>query len=128
MLEDFFSITTSVVDDSQAVFSVQFNTEHSIFDGHFPQQKVVPGVCQVEIVKQCLERILGKKTSLVSAGNIKFITMIDPGRNEVVDLKIQWTKNETGCFVVDSVIFAGDIIFLKFKGEFSEDAFVAKSL
>jgi len=60
---------------------VSLNSSHRIFNGHFPGNPVVPGVCQVQMVREVAEAALGSKCRLVSADNIKFLSMIVPSEH-----------------------------------------------
>ncbi|MCH5599874.1 hypothetical protein [Niabella ginsengisoli] len=51
---------------------------HKIFEGHFPGQPVLPGVCQLQIVKELLEKGLNKTLFLSEASQCKFLQMVDP--------------------------------------------------
>ena len=62
--DDFFYIQS--VSDEQGVISasLEINAAHKIFQGHFPGQPVVPGVCMVEMVKEVTETVTGKEMFL----------------------------------------------------------------
>lgn len=49
-----------------------------VFEGHFPQQPILPGVVMVEVLKRAMRETTGKKLHLIEAGNFKFLKMIDP--------------------------------------------------
>jgi len=68
--DDFFYIQS--VNDEQGVISamLEINPSHKIFQGHFPGQPVVPGVCMMEMVKEITEMVTGKEMFLQKADNI----------------------------------------------------------
>ena len=49
-----------------------------VFEGHFPQQPILPGVVMVEILKRAMRKATKINVQLIEAGNFKFLNMIDP--------------------------------------------------
>jgi 3-hydroxyacyl-[acyl-carrier-protein] dehydratase len=95
---------------------VELDPSHRIYAGHFPGNPVVPGVCEIQIVKEALFSVKGLQGVLVSAGNIKFLNIIKPSDNPV--LTIDYALNQPGedNLSVTAVITAGETVFMKFKG------------
>ena len=78
---------------------------------------VVPGVCQLQIIKDILEEVSGTSLMMTNGDNIKFTGMILPDKNPNVNLEITYTKNETG-FAVDAKLFFEETTFTKHKGKY----------
>lgn len=97
--------------------TITINSAHEVFKGHFPQMPVVPGVCQVQIIKEILEENIGKVTTMVSGDNIKFTGMILPDKNPMVNVEINFIKTED-IYAVDAKLFFNEQIFTKYKGKF----------
>ena len=116
--DDFFYIQS--VSDEQGVISasLEINTAHKIFQGHFPGQPVVPGVCMMEMVKEVTETVTGKEIFLQKADNIKFLSVIDPNQNRNVNARITYANGENRRITFEATLFKEDIVYLKFKGEF----------
>jgi 3-hydroxyacyl-[acyl-carrier-protein] dehydratase len=68
--------------------TLDINPAHRIFEGHFPGQPIVPGVCMMQMVKEVLETAIGKETRLVSAVSAKFLYMIDPRETSRVSMEL----------------------------------------
>ena len=89
---DFYTLTSFSSNGSsllEATFLVQ--PEHAIFAGHFPGQPIVPGVCMLQIIKECLEQAVGHKLMLAQAANIKFLTMLVPEAGKEISLRAEFT-------------------------------------
>jgi len=116
--DDFFYIQS--VNDEQGVISamLEINPSHKIFQGHFPGQPVVPGVCMMEMVKEITEMVTGKEMFLQKADNIKFLSVIDPHINPNVNARIKYVSSENKMITFEATLFKEEIIYLKFKGEF----------
>ena len=102
------------------IFTIKLNPEHPVYQGHFPGNPVVPGVCQVQIIKELTSLIL--KTDLVihKSDNIKFLSMIIPSISPLLKVSIDIKDKEPGFWHVNSVILSGEQVFLKFKGVFRD--------
>ena len=122
---DFFYIQS--LSDEQGVISasLEINPAHIIFQGHFPGQPVVPGVCMMEMVKEVTETVTGKEMFLQKADNIKFLSVIDPNVNRNVNARIKYANSEDGLIIFEATLFKEDIIYLKFKGEFVAEYLVS---
>jgi len=116
---DLYDIKKIGFADGKLSASVSLNETHEIFGGHFPGQPVLPGVCQMALLKDLLERHLNKKLATQKAGQVKFLAMIDPRRTPDLDVQIQISENE-GIVTAQSVISWGEIIFLKSKCRFAD--------
>ena len=58
LLHNFYKITYSEhINGTDWAVQVMLNPQHAIYNGHFPQQPVVPGVCMLQIIKECIEKI-----------------------------------------------------------------------
>ena len=40
---------------------ISIDVHHKIFEGHFPGQPVLPGVCMIQIVKELVEKAMTKR-------------------------------------------------------------------
>jgi 3-hydroxyacyl-[acyl-carrier-protein] dehydratase len=96
---------------------LELNSLHPVFEGHFPGLPVVPGVCQMQMVKEILETVAGVETRLVKADNMKFLAVINPVESPVVQLKLQFEFTDAGYKVVSSIA-SGAVVHFKFQGLF----------
>lgn len=52
--------------------------DHRIFEGHFPGQPIVPGVCTINLIRELLEYSYGHALLFKSISQCKFTGMILP--------------------------------------------------
>ncbi|WP_114790359.1 3-hydroxyacyl-ACP dehydratase [Niabella yanshanensis] len=117
LIENLYKLDSFDNDAQKAVASVTLNAQHKIFEGHFPGQPVLPGVCQLQMVKELLERATGQNLFLSEAGNCKFLQMIDPTQTNVLVITIDY-KAEGETVACNAVIKSGDAVYLKMNGKF----------
>ena len=105
-------------DKQKYLAATRLNPGHEVYKGHFPGNPVVPGVCQIQMVKELVEKAVNQKLKLVSSDNIKFLALLNPDQSVLLDFQILIKSGEGGQLTATVSISAGDIIFLKFKGNF----------
>ncbi|MCW3467527.1 3-hydroxyacyl-ACP dehydratase [Chitinophaga nivalis] len=114
---NFYTITTQTQDAGQVTTTIELNAAHPIFEGHFPEQPVVPGVCMMQIITELLRGALQQPVTLQKAGQMKFLNMIDPGKTPLVDVTISFKTEEAGQ-KVNATLKRDDTTFMKFQGIF----------
>ena len=119
LLGDFFNISKLEKTDLEIKADLVINAAHKIFEGHFPGHPVVPGVCMMQMIKEIMEQVLGKKIDLASAGEMKFLAIIDPQENNSIQATIKHHREESGNIVVAAMLFRDERIHFKFKGLFN---------
>lgn len=97
--------------------SLQFNSEHEIFKGHFPGQPVVPGACMLQMVKEILNDVLHKDLRLQKAGNLKFIAPVDPRVTDDLQLNITYQPVDDG-LQISATLNANGVVCFKMQGVF----------
>jgi 3-hydroxyacyl-[acyl-carrier-protein] dehydratase len=116
---DFFTISSLEKEGSEIKASLVINAAHKIFEGHFPGHPVVPGVCMMQMIKEIMEQVWGRKTNLESAGDMKFLAIIDPQENTNIQAALKYSNEETGKIAVTAALYKDERIYFKFKGLFA---------
>jgi 3-hydroxyacyl-[acyl-carrier-protein] dehydratase len=118
LLNDFFTINETVNSETEIWAELRINARHKIFEGHFPNQPVVPGVCMMQMIKEVLEQVIDKETNLVQAADMKFLAVINPVENNLLHASIKYAINESGEINVVASLFKDELVHFKFKGQF----------
>lgn len=100
-----------------ATYSIAWNAAHPVFEGHFPGKPVVPGVCMMQAIQELLEKSMQHKVLLKKAGNMKFLNMIDPNANPLVEISMQYKQQENE-IKVNATLKSEALTFMKFQGTF----------
>jgi 3-hydroxyacyl-[acyl-carrier-protein] dehydratase len=114
LMSDFYTVHELQSSNDRLSCLIVFNQTHRIFEGHFPQQPVVPGVCTIQIVKELLEQQLDRKLILRSASQVKFLQLITP--DIVPEVSISW--KQTGETYSVNAVLKKDKDLFKFSGMF----------
>jgi 3-hydroxyacyl-[acyl-carrier-protein] dehydratase len=119
LLNNFFTISKLETNGFDIKADVVINAGHQIFEGHFPGQPVVPGVCMMQMVKEIMEEVLQKKSNLVKAHEMKFLAIIDPQQNNIIQARLKYAPGENDSITVSATLFKDELTHFKFKGLFS---------
>lgn len=117
---DIRSFTQDASDATRQQFTVviSLHAAHPVYQGHFPGNPVAPGVCQIQILKELVEKAVGAPLNLREADNIKFLSMINPQLNPLLECTISIKPAIDRQISVTASIGSGSSVFLKFKGKF----------
>ena len=119
LLDNFFTISNLEITGFDVKAEFLINAGHKIFEGHFPGQPVVPGVCMMQMVKEIMEQVVQKKTNMVKAHEMKFLAIIDPSQNNIISTTLKYTMDENGNINVVAAFFKDELTHFKFKGQFA---------
>ena len=116
---DFYTVVSTVSEADKIEAILKINPEHPIFSGHFPGQPVVPGVCMMQIVKELLETATSRSLRLNTGLDLKFLSVIDPGKNNTIHTETNYNVLASGDINVTARLFYNETTFFKFKGVFT---------
>ena len=117
LIDDLYTIQAFETDGNHATVAIRLNKAHEIFKGHFPGNPVMPGVCMIQIIKELTEMKVRKDLFLSNCSNIKFMAIINPEKNEDLQLDLDISEAE-GQVKVKNVTFFGDTLALKLNATF----------
>ena len=121
VLKDFYEVKAKKNLDDSHKFGIEIviNKDHSIFNGHFPDNPVMPGVCMIQIIKEITEEIVGSALFMKTCVNVKFMALINPEKNSNLSLEIQISEVDQKVKVKNITKFE-DTIALKFSATYQK--------
>lgn len=88
--------------------------DREIFDGHFPDEPMLPGVYTVECMAQAADILLltldvyaGKKPLFLGINNVRFLRKILPGSTITVQAEISSERREKAIATCSAKVFCG---------------------
>jgi 3-hydroxyacyl-[acyl-carrier-protein] dehydratase len=118
---NFGKIIKTEIQEDKVVSEVLLNSNHAIYQGHFPSKPITPGVCTLQMVRELLEVHLSTKLRLVKSKNVKFSSMIDPNITPKITIEIQLLPADSPQEVtIKAGVFGQGITFCKFDGEYKK--------
>ncbi len=82
-----------------------------VFNGHFPNQPILPGVVMIEMTKRAAEIALDMELEMESAGYFKFIKMVDPNLIKYANMDFNIITKDEGWRVKAQIKFKDEIYF-----------------
>lgn len=89
LINNFFKIIEHTQENERAIFIIELNKNHPIYEGHFPGSPIVPGVCSIEMMKECAEFYLNTSLYYDSIEQCKFLSPIDPVKTALLTISLQ---------------------------------------
>ena len=117
LITNLYTVKSTELIDNTLTSVITINPNHNIFEGHFPENPVLPGVVQLQIIKELLEEEFKKPLMLTMGSNIKYTSIIVPKQDEEIQVSIGITFIDD-TIKVNTVIKNTDTVFLKFKGTY----------
>ena len=121
MLSNYFSIVSERIDGSTGVFDVRLNPECEVYEGHFPGEPVSPGVCNIEMLLECAQRVAGFPLRARKINRCRLTTLITPISHPELELHINLTEKEPSLWVLNAEIGKGDANYMVLKAEVTAD-------
>lgn len=113
----YFDILNEEKQEGQGEYLISINANHSVYEGHFPGNPIMPGVVQLQIITDLLSHYLGKEVSLKNARSLKFLNVINPNEVKKLNVLLKTTDTEKGTRVAAIGSFEGRKYF-KLNGTF----------
>jgi len=123
LIKEFYKTINLTSEETGIKATIELNPNHEVYKGHFPGQAVVPGVIQLQIVKEILENHLSKNLFMGNLNQVKYLRPIIPNQNQTIIFKINYSWEESKTLkttvVVSALISSKEQIFTKAKINFS---------
>ena len=119
LIKEFYKIINLSSRNSGIVTTIKLNPDHDVYKGHFPNQPIVPGVIQLQIIKELMEKHTGKELFMGSIQRVKYLVPIIPTNTPQLDFTL--ANSNTDENKIKSTVSIGfqDRIFTKVKLEFT---------
>ena len=114
LLKDFYTILKcESLEAYSFVTTINIQKEHPIFEGHFPNFPITPGVTMLQIIKELTESNLNQSLFLVSGSNIKFLSLVNPNENTILKFNITIHEDSENIKVKNTTSFEDGTPILK---------------
>lgn len=114
ILKDFYKILSEEkTSEFKYNFTILINEKHEVFQGHFPGNPIMPGVCMMQIIKELTEQITGCSLFMQSLSNVKFMALINPFQTPELLLELEVTTTADNLVKVKNVSYFDETIALK---------------
>jgi len=119
MLEGLFDIEEQASEGNKKSYHVKVNPAHVVFQGHFPDQPVLPGVAMVYLSRFLTEKTFGKSVKMKEASQIKFLNLVDPRVNPEFIYTNEIVKEVDGVIYVKGEMKFNESTFFKISATYN---------
>lgn len=117
----FTDIDNYLAEEGHYAFRAGLDTSHPVYLGHFPGHPVLPGVCTLQLVRECLNRGTGCKFRYAAIRECKFLGMVVPGESGPLEIDILLgDRDEPATRKLTCTVAENDRKILKLKGTVRE--------
>ena len=101
--------------DEEKSYTLELVSDCMIYQAHFPEQPITPGVCIIQVASELLNEQLQSDFELITVSNAKFLMVINPLETATVVYSFKkMVFDEVAKSVKVSVVVSNsDIIFTK---------------
>lgn len=110
--DSFFTIKSQTITDGKAHFRVKLNAENFIYQAHFPNNPITPGVCLIQIIIELFGLLKGEKCNIKTLKNVKFTAPINPTQFPEVNFLLDFEEKES-LWQIKATIKENETVFAK---------------
>lgn len=114
--DTFYKINSLKFEENILEAEISIDPKHAIYEGHFPNNPVTPGVVQLELVKEILGTHFNKTIHMRSLNSSKFLAVLNPEKTPEALFKMTVTEQEDQSLKVSGQLSNSEGICLKFSG------------
>lgn len=117
LLDDYFKIDSRTTVDDETVFRVTLSPEHRVYAGHFPGNPVSPGVCNIQMIKECAGLLTGKRLFLGYISRCRLSAVITPQATPQLQIHMRLSGETDEVYRVCATVRDDTTVYMEFKGE-----------
>lgn len=103
--------------EDAAIFQVGLWPDCDIYRGHFPGNPVCPGVCNMQMIKECAENLTGKRLHASKVKQCRLTALVTPTECPMLNVKIAIQSDDETHYVVKASIYDEQRTYMDYKGE-----------
>ncbi len=117
LLENYYTIIDRVAHADGVMFTVALNPDCKVYEGHFPQGPVSPGVCNIQMLLECAAIVAGKTLRLTQIKQCRLTTLITPQKHPILEAFVCLLANEDNSFSLNAILGKGEEVYMTLKAE-----------
>ena len=134
----YYHILSSEITADAGVFRVALNADCEVYQGHFPGEPVCPGVCNIQMIKECAEmllqggalsrphqeRELNATAPSILLSHIKqcrLTTLVTPQQHPEVEVRVAILSHSEDTITFRGTIGKAEEVYMELKGELTND-------
>ncbi len=105
--------------EGTVTFRISLLPECDIYRGHFPGNPVCPGVCNMQTIKECAEKVTGKQLRVSSVRQCRLKAVATPAICSELEVKVsvEQQPGDDARYTVVASISDAKCVYMDYKGE-----------
>ena len=116
IINEYFKIDSRTMDGDETLFNITLLPEYCAYEGHFPGNPVSPGVCNIQMIKECAEQLAEKRFLLGYISRCKLSAVVTPQTTPKLCIRMSLSEAD-GLYDIKAVVSDADTTYIDFKGE-----------
>ncbi|MCR5394828.1 MAG: beta-hydroxyacyl-ACP dehydratase [Bacteroidales bacterium] len=102
---------------NEAVYLCRLKTDCDVYRGHFPGKPVSPGVCNIEMIRECAEMLTGQDLRIDTIKQCRLTAVASPSICPEVDVRVTVARIEgTDQYNIIATIADAERSYMELKG------------
>ena len=116
LIKDYYTINNICKEEGRTVFQISLNPDCKVYEGHFPGEPVSPGVCNIQMIKECAEQVSGKTLFLNNLQQCRLTTLVTPLAHPQLEVVVN-LEEKGDIYKLKATLGKGEDIYLDLKAE-----------
>lgn len=116
--DTFYTVSHLTFEDNILSAKLKLNAAHPIFEGHFPNNPVTPGVVEMEIVKEMIGLALECPVQMKAMSSCKFLAILNPNESPEIAVNISVLERDSQHIRISGSISDAEKSFMKIGAEY----------
>lgn len=105
------------VNSNEAVYLCELKADCDVYTGHFPGKPVSPGVCNIEMIRECAEMLVGQDLLIDTIKQCRLTAVASPAVCPKVDVRVMVARVEgTDSYNIVASIADASTSYMEMKG------------
>ena len=115
-LEDYYYKVYSYSTDwaTTGLYCMMIVPDCDVYAGHFPGQPVCPGVFNLQMIKECVSHIAGKRLKITSIKRCRLLAVATPSECPDMYLKFKYTR-QGGDYLVRAELYTPEKVYMELQ-------------
>ncbi len=112
----YYIIDSVMGEGDETIFCVTLLPDFCAYKGHFPGKPISPGVCNMQMIKECAEQLAGQRLFLGYIAQCRFSAVITPQTTPHLRIRMQLSQAD-GLWKVKASVSDDTTNYIDFKGD-----------
>ena len=117
LIENYYKVNDIIAGTEKTLFIISLNPDCEVYEGHFPGIPISPGACNIQMIKECAELIIGKPLFMNNLQHCRLTTLITPLVYPQVEVTL-FMEKKADVYQLKATIGKNEEIYLQLKAEF----------